>query len=390
MVTSINIDVINYNSVNAYSLQNIFITLKNNQYFAGDKMTRLVLLFFLVVAFLSKEACSQGVTFGGYVDAYYAYDSDKNGNSLRQFSSIAPYRDEFRLNTAQVSGKYSADKVRAVVTLHYGDIHNVNWPANMQFIQEANAGFTPAKNLWIDAGFFLTHIGAEGVLPKGNYLTSLSLPTYFEPFYQSGVKVSYDFSPKVYGCIHLLNGYNVFVDNNKNKSAGITFGVRPNDKSEIVYNNLIGNEQPAGSTPKLRIYNNLVLKYAITKKLDFIAGVDFAMQEKSKISDSTESASVYSGLAAFRFKPTKKFAVSVRGEIYNDENGMLSGVFTDSDGNPTGLKAFGITGGVEYRPVDNAFIRIEARFLSADSKQKIFFDNTNTRTEVLTNLGVEF
>lgn len=353
------------------------------------KTTYLIVLLCLSFT-LTKAQDKSNFSYGGYIDTYYSYDTDRNGNSIRQFSSTAPYRDEFRINIAQFTGKYNTDNVRAVLTLHYGDIATLNWPSNQQFIQEANAGFSPAKNLWIDAGYFLTHIGAEGVLPKGNFLTSLALATYYEPFYQSGVKISYDFSPKVYGALHILNGNNVFIDNNKNKSVGITLGVRPNSKSEIIYNNLIGNEQPAGNIAKTRIYNNLVIKYALGKKVDFIGGFDFVMQEKSKISDSTESASLYSGLAAIKFKAAKKFSVTVRGEVYMDENGILSGVFTDTDGKSTGLKAFGVTLGMDYRPIENAYVRLEGRYLSTETKQNIFYEDSNSRTEAIVNMGVEF
>jgi opacity protein-like surface antigen len=330
------------------------------------------------------------VTFGGYVDAYYSYDNDKNGNLLRQFSSISPNREEFRLNIAQVNGSYLASNVRASLSVQYGDIPAANWPSSMQFIQQANAGFSPVKNLWIDAGYFLTHIGAEGLLPKDNFLSSHALATYFEPFYQSGVKISYDFSPKFTACIHLLNGYNVLADNNKNKSAGITLDFKPNSKSEIIYNNLFGNEQPAGSESKVRIYNNLVFKYSLTKKLDFLAGIDYAMQEKSKIADSTSSASVFSGLAALRYKFSKKFSASIRGEMFSDENAMLSGIYADSDGKSTGLKASGVTLGLEYKPAENVFVRIETRYLNADSKLKIFYNASTSRVEATLNMSVWF
>lgn len=259
------------------------------------KTNRICILLFIAVSVLKEQDFSK-YSLSGYVDTYYSYDNDKNGNSLRQFSAIAPYREEFRLNIAQVSLKYKDEKVRGNITLQYGDIPAVNWPSSQQFIQEAYAGFTPMKNLWIDAGFFLTHMGAEGVLPKGNFLTTMSLPVYYEPFFQSGVRVSYDFSKKAYGTIHLLNGYNVFADNNKNKSAGITFGVKPNDKIEIIYNNILGNEINSGSPGKLRIYNNLILKLYPSKKLDIIVSGDAAFQENSKIDDSTAYASVFSGL----------------------------------------------------------------------------------------------
>jgi len=354
-------------------------------------MKKILILLFVFAS--CSAAIAQDFTkfsLGGYVDTYYSWDNDKNGNSLRQFSSIAPYREEFRLNIAQVSLKYNDENVHGAITLQYGDIPAVNWPANQQFIQEAYAGFQPAKKLWIDAGYFLTHIGAEGLLPKGNFLTSLALATYYEPFYQSGVRLSYEFSPKFYGAIHLLNGYNVFTDNNKNKSIGLTLGYKPKNNLEIIYNNLVGNEMPSGVNGKTRIYNNLVVKFSPSKKVDILLGGDVAMQEKSGLTDTTSSAVMYSGLAAVKFKPSPKFSVSVRGEIFTDKDGFLSGVITQSDGTSSGLKAYGITLGFEVRPVTNAYFRMEGRYLSSDSNQKIFFDSKNTRIEAITNIGVEF
>ncbi len=353
----------------------------------------LIVTIFFSVLFIGPKSYSQEkspFSYGGYIDTYYSYDNDKSGNSLRQFSSISPYRDEFRLNIAQISGNYSNENIRASLILQYGDIPKANWPADMQFIQQANLGFSPAKNLWIDAGYFLTHIGAEGLLPKDNFLTSHSLVTYFEPFYQSGLKVSYDFSSKFSACVHLLNGYNVLADNNKNKSAGLTLDLRPNNKLEFVYNNLIGNEQPAGLDAKVRVYNNLVIKYTLSKKLNFLAGIDFATQEKSKISDSLSSASVFSAMAEIKYLLSKKYALALRGEYYNDADGVLSGTFTDSDGNLTGLKAYGLTLGIEFDPRDNMYVRAETRYLNADSKQKIFYNSSTSRVEATLNMGIAF
>ena len=329
-------------------------------------------------------------TLNGYVDTYYAWDDDKNGNPIRQFSSTVLYREEFRLNIAQVSLKYNDTKVHGALTLHYGDIPSVNWPANQQFVQEAYAGFSPAKNLWIDAGYFLTHIGAEGLLPKSNFFNTLALPTYYEPLYQSGIRLSYEFSPKVYGSLHLLNGYNVFADNNKNKSFGLTLGVKPAKNLEIIYNNLVGNEISSGSEGKTRMYNNLVFKFSPSSKVDFLLGADLAFQERSSLTDTNASATMYSGLAAIKYKITRKFSASLRGEFFNDKDGFLTGAFTDNNGKQTGLIAYGITLGLEIRPVENAYFRVESRYLSADKEQKIFSDSKNSRIEANTSIGIEF
>ena len=345
----------------------------------------------------SKAQSDPEFKITGYADTYYAYDNDKNGSNLRQFSVISPIRDQFRINLAQVTGKYTNNNIRGTVTLQFGDVPNYNWPQSpnqyLQYIQEANVGFRPVKNLWVDGGYFLTHIGAEGLLPINNYLNTQALATFYEPIYQSGIRVAYDFSDKVYGSLYLLNGYNVLADNNLNKSGGMQLGVKPVGNLEIVYNNIFGNEQPQGSEGKTRFYNNFVVKYAPIKKLDFLLGVDFAFQEKSDISDSTASASLLSGLLAIRYNFASKFYVSTRGEYYEDNNGILSGLYTNNDGDLIGLKAAGIGFALEYNPTENSYIRVDTRFLKTGNNLFIF-DQTETpsqeRTEVTIGAGIEF
>ncbi|MBK9332585.1 MAG: porin [Ignavibacteria bacterium] len=367
-----------------------------NRFNIFSALTVIVILSAVINSNLKSQTESD-FKFSGYTDTYYAYDNDKNGNSLRQFSALAPVRDEFRINTAQITGRYTSDKIRGIVTLQFGDIPKYNWPQSpneyLQFIQEANAGFRAADKLWIDFGYFLTHIGAEGVVPKNNFLTSMSLATYFEPFFQSGVKMSYDFSDKVYGSLYLLNGYNVFADNNKNKSAGLQLGVKPANNLEMIYNNIIGNEQPAGSIGKTRFYNNLVFKLAATKDLDILFGADFAMQDKSDLIDSAASANMFAGLIALKYKITPKFSAMARGEIYEDKNGILSGFYVNTNFDVTGLYASGITLGMEYKPIDNGYVRFESRYLTSNKNLKIFSDGSNarnSRTEFIFTTSVEF
>jgi hypothetical protein len=363
-------------------------------------MKNFILTIALVIVVLfSKSTNSQtgfisglpdGLSIGGYVDFYIGYDNDKSG-TLRQFSSIAPYRDEFKLNLAQIYARYTGEKVRGNVVLHYGDIPKLNWPEDQKIIQEANIGVQPIKNLWIDGGYFLTHIGGEGIIPKYNYFTSLSLCTYYEPFYQSGIRISHSHSDKFYFAFHLVNGYNMFTDNNKNKSFGITLGVKPSKKVEVTFNNLIGNEMPTGLPGKTRVYNNVVVKLNLLKKLDMIICTDYCFQEKSKITDSTASATLFSGFVSMKYKICNTFSAALRGETYNDKDGILSGVYNPISADAEGLKANGVTFGIEYNPVDNAYVRLESRYLTA--KKKIFYDGTNTtdsRFEAILSSGIEF
>lgn len=357
-----------------------------------------VLIFTVVLNITNAEAQTESnFKISGYADTYYAYDNDNNGSFLRQFSVLSPVRDQFRINMAQVTGKYTNNSIRGMLTLQFGDVPNYNWPQSpnqyLQYIQEANVGFRPVKNLWIDGGYFLTHIGAEGILPINNYLNTQALATYYEPIYQSGIRVAYDFSKEVYGSLYLLNGYNVLADNNLNKSGGMQFGVKPVNNLEIIYNNIFGNEQPQGSPGKTRFYNNLVIKYAAIKKLDFLLGLDFATQEKSDLSDTANSASLFSGLLAVRYNFIAKFYLSIRGEYYEDNNGILSGLYMNTNGDLTGLKAAGIAFALAFTPTDNSYVRTDARFLKTGNSLTIFThgsDSSDERTEITLGAGIVF
>jgi len=365
------------------------------------KISYILVLIALLIGIVSASAQeSKGLfagfpeelTLNGYVDAYIAYDNDK-GNSLRQFSVLAPYRDEFRINLAMIALRYNSKIIRGNIALQYGDIPKLNWPQApneyMQFIQEANIGVSPYKNSWIDAGYFLTHIGGEGIIPKNNFFTSVSLLTFYEPIYQSGIKYSYT-GKKFYSSLMLLNGYNVLADNNKNKSFGLQIGYKPNDKADITFNNITGNEMPTGTTGKTRIYNNLVVRLFPSKKLDVILCGDFCMQEKSKIDDAEASGSMFSAFASMKFRATKNVSLMLRGEIFQDKDAVLSPAYLMSDSTYSGLKAFGVTGGVEFNPVSNSYFRLEGRYLAADKDQKIFYEGENSRFEVILSAGVEF
>ena len=128
----------------------------------------------------------------GYVDTYYAYYTDSVGtNNYEKISVISPKSNQFSLNVIQLTAQYTAENVRAVATLHYGDIPSSAWSPDFNMIQEANAGFRISNKFWLDAGFFKTHIGTEALLPKDNIVSSLAVITFYEPWWQSGVKLSY-------------------------------------------------------------------------------------------------------------------------------------------------------------------------------------------------------
>ncbi len=362
--------------------------------------------FFLLIAiifFHSTKGYSQNkdstasFKVSGYVDAYFAYYNDSVGtNNYQKFPVISPKSNVFGLNIAQFTGQYVSQKVRATATIHYGDIPSSAWSPVLNIIQEANAGFRISNKLWVDAGLFKTHIGTEALLPKDNIASSLSMITFYEPWWQAGMKLSFAPNDKFLLCLHVLNGYNTYVDNNKKKSVGITFNYYFNNKGNISYYNLLGDESPEGNKPsQFRVLHNLVFTYQITPKLKTIIGADYITQAHSSIADSSKSANVFSGIITLKNQLTDKFGMYVRGEMFSDKNGFLTGTFLDSKNIITGYKSSGVTLGFELKPVENAYIRLEGRSIMMNKDQEIFHiananKNTYNRFETMLNMGVWF
>ncbi|MEP7196603.1 MAG: outer membrane beta-barrel protein [Saprospiraceae bacterium] len=346
-----------------------------------------------IIAQIKNELKTNPLTFSGYVDAYYAYYSDSVGyGNFQKFPTTSPRSNSFGLNIAMVTAKYTTEKIRSIVTLHYGDLPMTTWSSKYNFIQEANIGVRLYKTLWLDAGFFRTHVGTEGLLPKENIAASIAIGTFNEPYYQAGCKLSFAPTDKLLICLHLLNGYNIFEDNNEKKSLGLLLNYTVNDNIGIGYSNYIGDDSPAGdSVSHLRNYHNLYLNFT-KNKLKIQIGGDFGMQQNSD-STGNKTANMFSAVAAARYAITPKFGLYTRGEIFNDPSGFLSGIMTDKAGHQTGLKLWGATLGIEYKITDNSYIRMEGRQLQCDSNQEIFRrngNNSSNRMEVMVQAGVSF
>jgi hypothetical protein len=367
----------------------------------GKYFSAFLSAFFLAAtAFAQDKDTTSKFSLSWDLDAYYAYYTDSVGaGNYQKFPSVSP-RDGFGLNMAMLTALYEAKKVRATLALHYGDIPRSAWaPPAFNNIMEAHAGVRLSKKIWLDAGFFRTHIGTEGLLPKENIASSISVPTFFEPYFESGARLVYTPNDKLAINLYILNGYNIFEDNNKQKSGGALVTYALGDKGNIGYSNYVGDDTPeAGdSISHLRIYQNAFFNYKV-KKLKIQAGADYGIQANSGIDDSGkvmkgESASMYSAILSLKYELKPKFAVYARGDMFNDPSGFLSGPMKDKTGRVAGLKEMGYTLGVEYKPVDYSYIRLEARQIQLDKDQEIFrWNNTNTssRLEIQLNMGISF
>ena len=343
----------------------------------------------------AQKKDSSSFKISGYVDAYYALYTDSAGtNNYQKFPVISPKNNAFGLNIFQLTGQYNSKKLRATATIHYGDIPSSAWSPVLNLIQEANFGIRVSKKIWVDAGLFKTHIGTEALLPKDNIASSLAIITFYEPWFQAGVKLSYLPNDNLTVCLHVLNGYNSFVENNKKKSIGLAVSYLLGEKGSIGYYNLYGDETPDSiHISHTRFLHNLVFTYQVTKKLKVLIGGDLISQQNSAITNAKKTAVVYGAIATLKYQFTPTFGAYARGEMFNDDDGFLTGVITDTNNKLTGFKLWGITAGLEYKPTENSFIRLEGRQLQMNKNQEIFRwkdKNESQRFEMMLHAGVWF
>jgi hypothetical protein len=272
---------------------------------------------------------------------------------------------------------------------HAGDIPATTWSSDFNMVQAANAGIKLADRLWLDGGFFATHLGTESFLPKENLLSSTAVATYNEPFYQAGFRLGYETSTRWRFELWELNGYNRFLDNNAAKSLGMLVAKDFSDKTTLSYSNILGNEQePSNPVKQFRVYQNLYFTSASTH-WNLILGGDLGLQSNTR--NGNEMATMYNALLTLRYKATEQFFITGRGEIFRDPEGFISGSF-DFPSQTKGLDVYGLTLGASYKPSEQSYLRLESRMLRELEAMPLFINSSNSaaRVEIMLTLGAFF
>jgi len=330
---------------------------------------------------MSIVTCSIGyaqTTTFGYVEGYYAH-------SVNQTSPgpIAPFlynfnrHNAFNVNLALAGLKATSDDWRGVFSIHTGTYSQDNYaaePEAFKHIYEAYGGVQVVNNLWLDAGIFSSQYGAESAIGKDNWTLTRSMYAENSPYFESGAKLTYTPAEQVTIAGMLLNGWQNIQETNSNKAIGTQIQYKPAPQVLLNSSLFVGNEKP-DSASQTRIFHDFYIIYQPTEALGIQAVFDYGMESASV--DSL-SASDWFGLAVTaRYKLSDKFAVALRGEHYNDKNGVIIATGTNN-----GFQTTGFSINADYIVSPNAMIRLEAK--NYNSKDKIFVkDNTLTSSNTI-------
>lgn len=273
------------------------------------------------------------VTFGAFVDGYYAYDVGRPPTRDRAFAGGALFttqparHNEFNINLAYVEARLAAPRYRGRLAVQFGTSVQSNYlgeprtgqvsgPTVQQYLQEAVAGYRIANRLWVDGGIFFSNLGMESWISRDNLTYSRALVSDYSPYYSTGVKFTYAASPTLTARLDVVNGWQNISENNQGKAAGLRFDYAPNAMTTLMYCNFVSQE--AGT--RLRTFNGVGAK--ITRgALSLLGQADVGTQRKP--AGQPGSSTWYGLLGIARVQVAPHVAVSGRVERYDDRDQVI-------------------------------------------------------------------
>lgn len=355
---------------------------------------RRVLLFTTAVL-MSTTALAQdstehasGISWSVFADAYYSYDFSNPANHEKpSFLYNHNRHNEVNINLALLRAAYQHGRIRGKVGLMAGTYAQYNLSGEQELLRlvfEANAGVNLSRtgNVWIDAGVFPSHLGAESAISKENWTLTRTLSAEGSPYYESGAKITYTAASNKWllsglllnGWQHIRRPYG-----NNTPAGGTQITYKPTGNTTINWSTFVGNDY-ADSSRKWRYFNNLYARLQPTDKLGILAGFDVGLEQQSKGSSTLNTW--YTPYLIVRYTINEDWSIAARGEYYSDKAGVIV-----STGTPHGFKVVGASLNIDRKIGDHFWWRTEAR--TFNSRDAIFTKNEN-RTQYNTNITTSF
>jgi Putative beta-barrel porin-2, OmpL-like. bbp2 len=263
------------------------------------------------------ESKPEPLTVGAFADAYYAYDFNNLPTRYRPYATQPYFDKEPALNLGFVDARLSTDELRGRLAFQYGSSVVSNYAAAPElfwrYIQEAVVGYKVADGLWIEGGIYLSHIGLESWISRDNWTYTRSLIAEYSPYYQEGVKLSYEISPEWSAQVHVLNGWQNISDD-RNPALGTQISFVPSAETSLTYNTFIGYESGH------RFFNDFVFKQKLTESLSLAASIDVGFQKRIEQDDTA----VWHGWALIgQYKVSEPLRIAGRVERYSDPEQVI-------------------------------------------------------------------
>lgn len=326
------------------------------------------LLFIIVAATCNVAFARPDSTWqlSAYIETYFAYDANRPDDHLRpSFLYNHNRHNEVSINLAYLKASYNTSQVRGNLALMAGTYAQYNLaaePTLLRSIFEANAGIKLSrnKNLWLDAGIFVSHIGFESAITKDCWTLTRSLLAENSPYYESGLKLNYTSSTgKWYMAGLILNGWQRISrpDGNQSLAVGTQLTFKPHNRLTLNSSTFVGNDKPQANK-QIRYFHNFYGIFQFSSQWGMTLGLDNGWEQRSP--GSAAFNNWYSPVGIVRYTFSDRWAAAGRVEYYHDRRGVIINATT-----PNGTQIRGLSCNLDFSPNSHALWRIEARQLKA-------------------------
>jgi hypothetical protein len=311
------------------------------------------------------------ITYGAFVDTYYAWDFDRPATFDRAYTTQPARQAEFNVNLAFAEAKLDDESIRGRFAVQFGTsvqanyagephIGHVSGPSVSQYIQEAFIGYKLSPTLWVDGGVFFAHTGLEGWISRDNLAYTRSLVSDFSPYYEAGVKLTWTASSAVTAQILLLNGWQNISNYNTPPAGGIRVDYVVSPRLTLSYDNFFGDVAADNIPAQYRLYHDFIAQFTPSDRWQ-LAGM-FSLGTQTRSTAGGETATWYGFTVLAKYKVTPRVSVVARVERYSDPHQVI--VVT---GLPDAFRTNGASLGIDVTPVPKLLWRTELRGYRSDA-----------------------
>jgi hypothetical protein len=254
----------------------------------------------------------------GLVDIYYGYNFNGVDPSLRTFDV---QHNAFSLSLAEVAftkAPTTGSRLGFRADLDFGKTAEIVASFEpedadreiYQYVQQAYVSVLAGSRFQVDAGKFVTPIGAEIIESQDNWnYTRSILFGYAIPFYHFGVRATVPLTERLTLAGYVVNGWNNGAELHGAKAIALGATLKPKESITWVGNYMVGQEAEGLATRHLL---DTTLTVAATSKLSFMGNVDYGQ----------EGAVRWWGAAAYaKLQATPSWALAGRYEYVDDTRG---------------------------------------------------------------------
>ena len=309
----------------------------------------------------------EAITINAFMSSGYSYNFNKPDTGKNRFRVFDVEDNTFKVDVVELSVKRDAHgagdagfrfdltagssipKVARSGGLDMGDL---------DFHQMFVSYIVPlGTGLKLDFGKFITSMGYEVIEGYDGYNDNYSrsfLFGYAIPFTHTGIRADYTFNENISSMLMIVNGWDNAIDNNKSKSVCVQLAATLISRLNLYANYVFGPEKVKNNSDTRTVFD-LVGTYSINNIVSVGLNTDYGTEEYSA---NNGGSATWRGVAAYlRLNIAGDFSLAVRGEQFDDKNGIRTGV---------AQKLQEITLTPEFRPVEHFIIRGDLRFDKSD------------------------